>query len=138
MAILGNLSLASQLLDPESKPFALLQAAEKAALQARGLTQQLLTFSRGGEPLRETASIADVIRDSASFVLHGGNVACAYHIPADLWLAEIDTGQMSQVVQNLIVNASHAMPGGGTIDIACENVPRAATARALRWPRATT
>jgi len=124
VAILGNLSLASQLLDPESEPFARLQVAEKAALQARGLTQQLLTFSRGGAPLRETASIADVIKESASFVLHGGNVACAYRIPADLWLAEIDTGQMSQVVQNLIVNASHAMPGGGTIDIACENVPR--------------
>ncbi|MHB8894783.1 MAG: hybrid sensor histidine kinase/response regulator [Candidatus Geothermincolia bacterium] len=124
VAILGNLNLASQLLDPEGTPFARLQAAEKAALQARGLTQQLLTFSRGGEPLRETASIAEVIRDSASFVLHGGNVACVYRIPADLWLAEIDTGQMSQVIQNLIVNAAHAMPGGGAIDIACENVPR--------------
>ncbi len=121
-AILGNINLAA--LDtnllPETKE--LLDAAEKASLRAKDLTQQLLTFSKGGEPIKQAASIHEVIKDSADFVLHGGNVACSYHIPDDLWLVEIDKGQISQVIQNVIINADHAMPEGGVIDVKCENV----------------
>ncbi len=122
VAILGNinLSLLDTTLDDKTKKF--LVAAEKASLRARDLTQQLLTFARGGDPVRVTASLADVVRDSASFVLAGKNVSCRFDIPDDLFSAEIDRGQISQVIQNLVINASHAMPEGGVIRIGCENI----------------
>ena len=120
-AILGNITLAAHLVSAEKEPYSLLLAAEKAAVRAKSLTQQLLTFSRGGEPVREAASVVEIIRDSATFVLHGGNVKCRFSIPDDLWLADIDPGQISQVIQNIIINSRQAMPEGGEIEIACEN-----------------
>ncbi|NOY52123.1 MAG: PAS domain S-box protein [Deltaproteobacteria bacterium] len=122
VAILGNLSLATETLSPEDKLYPLLQQAEKASLRAQALTKQLLTFSKGGAPIRELASIAEVIQDSCDFALRGKGVRCNYKIPNTLWPVEIDTGQMSQVIQNLILNAAQAMPDGGTINIAAENL----------------
>ena len=122
-AILGNIGLA---LTDDSLPADLrhsLAEAEKASLRAKDLTQQLLTFAKGGEPVKETASIAEVIRDSAAFVLHGDRVACEFDIPDDLWLVEIDRGQISQVIQNLVLNAGQAMTGGGVVRICCANLP---------------
>jgi len=124
-AILGNINLA--LLDTglSGKSKRLLGEAEKASLRAKDLTQQLLTFAKGGEPVKEAASLETVIKDSANFVLHGDMVACQYEIPEDLWLVDIDKGQVSQVIQNIVLNASHAMPEGGIIKIHCENLPSA-------------
>ena len=120
--ILGNinLSLLDKNIGDETKQR--LIRAEKASQRATGLTQQLLTFAKGGAPVREVTSLAEVIRDSASFVLHGDTVICHYDIPADLWLVDIDKDQISQVVQNIVLNGSHCMPSGGTINIACENI----------------
>ena len=124
-AILGNISLA--LLDEsmQEKTRKLLSRAETASLRAKSLTHQLLTFSRGGEPVKETASLQEVIEDSARFVLHGKPVACKFSFPDDLWLVEIDRGQISQVIQNIIINATQAMPDGGTISVSCENAASA-------------
>lgn len=122
VAILGNLNLAALLVDPEEKIASLLSEAEKATLRARDLTQQLLTFSKGGEPVKETASIPEVIKDSAEFILRGGTIVCQYDIADDLWQVEVDKGQISQVIQNLIMNADQAMPDGGVINIQCSNV----------------
>jgi PAS domain S-box-containing protein len=123
-AILGNISLAQlNLSTDETKTRKLLEDAEKASLRARSLTQQLLTFSKGGEPVRKLAAIGDVIRESAGFVLSGGNVRCDYAIPDDLWSVNIDAGQISQVIQNIIINAMQAMPAGGVVNITCENYP---------------
>ncbi|GAB4344825.1 MAG: hypothetical protein Kow0089_21580 [Desulfobulbaceae bacterium] len=121
-AIMGNINLAQLHLDRDSKPHSLLVEAEKASLRARGLTGQLLTFSRGGEPVREVASLVDVIRDSAEFILRGTNVRTSYEFPDDLWPVAIDRGQISQVIQNLVINARQVMPGGGEVRISCENV----------------
>jgi len=121
-AIMGNLSLAQLDSHLEDETRKLLHTAEKASLRARDLTQQLLTFSKGGEPVKETASIGEIIRESAEFVLHGSSVACLYVIPEDLWLVDIDRGQIGQVIHNIILNAMHAMPEGGNIDVRCENV----------------
>lgn len=122
--ILGNIDFALSLSDSNmsSESKELLDEAMKASLRAQGLTQQLLTFAKGGEPVKETASLSGVIMESANFILHGDKVACRYEFPVDLWLVDIDKGQISQVVQNIILNASQAMPGGGMIDVACENV----------------
>jgi PAS domain S-box-containing protein len=122
MAILGNISLAKMSLDPEDRPHSLLGQAEKASLRARDLTQQLLTFSKGGEPVKELAEISEVIKDSADFVIRGSKVRCDYHFALDLWPAEIDRGQISQVIQNIVLNASHAMPEGGIVKINCLNL----------------
>ncbi|MBU1417300.1 MAG: response regulator [Proteobacteria bacterium] len=124
VAILGNLSLAGQFLDPLHKAFPLVLEAEKASLRARGLTQQLLTFSKGGEPVRQATSLGKLIRESAGFVLSGSNVVCNYQIDNDLWQVEIDSGQISQVIQNLIINAKQAMSMGGSVTLACRNVDK--------------
>lgn len=121
-AILGNINLARLDESMQASTLQLLLAAEKASLRAKDLTQQLLTFSKGGEPVKETASLQEVVRDSADFVLHGKNVAVRYTFPADLWLADIDKGQISQVIQNIIINAEHAMPDGGVITVVCKNI----------------
>jgi CheY-like chemotaxis protein len=95
---------------------------EKASLQAKELTQQLLTFSKGGAPIKRATLITELIRDSASFALRGSNVRCHFYIPDDLWSADIDEGQISQVINNFIMNADEAMPEGGVIQVRAENV----------------
>ncbi len=115
--LLGNLSLLSNSRLPEERKVRHLADAENAVLRARDLTQQLLTFSRGGAPVRKAGSISEVIRDSASFVMSGSKVRCEIELPSDLWVVDIDAGQISQVVNNLLINAIQAMPEGGTVRI---------------------
>ena len=120
-AILGNINIATYCLPPDHHVYNNLVDAEKATKRAHKLTNQLLTFSKGGGPVKETASIEEVIRESAFFILHGSNVDCRIDIPDNLWLATIDKGQIGQVIQNLTLNADNAMPDGGTITIRCRN-----------------
>jgi PAS domain S-box-containing protein len=122
MAITGNIELAKMFARPGDSVYEKLTEAERAALRARDLTQQLLTFSRGGQPVRKAASIAELIRESARFSLRGSNVRCELSLPDDLMPVEVDEGQMSQVVNNLIINADQAMPDGGIIAIQCRTV----------------
>ncbi len=122
-AILGNISLAMLDLRPEHDSLmSVLKNAEKASLQARELSQQLLTFSRGGAPIRKTTSIEGLIRDSANFSLKGSNVKCEFKFDKKLFAVDIDKGQISQVVNNMVINAKQAMKTGGTITISCENM----------------
>jgi PAS domain S-box-containing protein len=121
-AILGNIELAGMSIGPTSAAYPLLQDAKKASLRAKDLTQQLLTFSKGGDPVKKTTPIGKTIIDSANFVLHGSPVSCRFSIPDDLWLVDIDSGQISQVIQNLVINAKHAMPDGGEARINCINI----------------
>lgn len=123
-AILGNISLAKLQIDEGEKSNSrnLLEGAEKASLRAKNLTQQLLTFSKGGEPIKKVESVSEIIKDSTDFLLSGGKVHSEYDIEEDLWPVNIDTGQMSQVIQNIIINAMHVMPGGGKVNITCNNV----------------
>jgi len=120
-AILGNIDLAIHRLKDEGPAAPLLHEAAKATLRAKGLTHQLLTFAEGGNPIRRTVSIEGIVKDSANFVLHGSNVRCEISIPDDLWLVEIDPDQMSQVIQNIILNAREAMEEGGTVNISARN-----------------
>ncbi|MDX1776529.1 MAG: PAS domain-containing protein, partial [Desulfobulbales bacterium] len=121
-AIVGNISLAKVNLNPEDKISYRLQAAEKACRRATGLTQQLITFSKGGAPIKKTASIGELLHDSAGFILRGSNVKCEFFIQDDLCSCEIDDGQISQVINNMIINADQAMPAGGSITIRADNV----------------
>jgi PAS domain S-box-containing protein len=123
--ILGNIELARLDNNLSAESLEVLQEAEMASLRAQGLTKQLLTFAKGGAPVKETASLPDIIMESANFILHGNSVACRSTFPDDLWQVDIDKGQISQVVQNIILNASQAMPNGGFIEVICENVDTA-------------
>ncbi len=122
-AILGNVNLARLQTGDDPLLSPLLAETEKATLRARNLTRQLLTFAKGGTPVRQLTSIAEIIRESATFVLRGSNVTCEFQMADDLWLGDIDAGQISQVIQNMVINARQAMPDGGTILISCRNRP---------------
>lgn len=120
-AILGNIELAAMSIESTNEAQTLLKEAQKASIRAKDLTQQLLTFSKGGAPVKQTAFLDKIITESADFVLHGTSVRCDYDFADDLWQADIDPGQISQVIQNIIINACHAMPIGGTITVSCKN-----------------
>ena len=120
-AILGNISLAKMYTNPQDAIADFLYKTEKASIRAQGLTKQLLTFSKGGAPIKKMTTITELIKDSTSFVLRGSQVTCEYHLNQDLWAVEADEGQLGQVAQNLVINARQAMPDGGTITIRATN-----------------
>ncbi len=128
-AILGNISLARFHTEPGTKAFERLESAEKAALRARSLTHQLLTFAKGGEPIKKALVITDIVRDSCEFALRGSNVRYEIFAPDDLWTVEVDPGQISQVINNLVINADQAMKDGGLIRVELENVAMCAAER---------
>jgi PAS domain S-box-containing protein len=121
-AIIGSISLAKLNVKPEDKMFGILTEIEKASVQAESLTQQLLTFSKGGAPIKKSMNISNLLKDSVIFSLRGSNVKCEFFITKDLWLVEVDEGQIIQVVNNLIINADQAMPKGGIIKVITENI----------------
>lgn len=121
-AILGNISLAMNFSTPEDSIYKRLKSAEKATERAMDLAQQLLTFAKGGAPVLKTESIGNLINETVHFILRGSDIKCNISIPDDLWLAEVDTGQMSQVIQNIVINAQQAMPEGGIINVKAENI----------------
>jgi CheY-like chemotaxis protein len=98
-----------------------LTAAEKASVRAQDLTLQLLTFSKGGEPVKKLARLGGLLRDSISFALSGSNVKSTLAVAADLHAVFVDESQMSQVIQNVVKNAEQTMPSGGTVIVQAEN-----------------
>ncbi len=122
-AILGNITLARGEDHPDVQ--ALLGEAEQAALAAKDLTLQLLTFAKGGVPIKQIAPPGEVIRETADLAIRGTSSRVEYHLPPNLWPVNMDPGQIGQVIRNLIINADQAMPGGGRIVIRAENVTRA-------------
>jgi PAS domain S-box-containing protein len=121
-AILGNVSVAALHAGEDEKIIERLKEAEKATLRARDLTQQLITFSKGGEPIKKTVAVGKIMKEAASFALSGSNVRCEFRIPDDVWPVEADEGQMGQALGNLLINAVQAMPKGGAVTFACDNV----------------
>ena len=119
--IMGNIGLAKRHIEPGSKAEERLSEAEKASYRARDLTQQLLTFSRGGAPVKKIIFITGLIKESATFALRGSKVRPEFSLPDDLWAVEIDEGQMSQVIRNTVINADEAMPNGGILNIGAKN-----------------
>lgn len=119
--VLGNVTLAE--MDSESLgPVAqLLREAKRATLRARDLTQQLLTFAKGGDPVRATVELPELVRESAGFALHGAKARAEFELADDLWPAMADKGQLGQVLQNLVINSVQAMPDGGIVRIGAGN-----------------
>ena len=99
-----------------------LEIAEKVGMQAKELAHHLITFANGGEPIRKTDPISQLLMNSVDLSLGGSNVRCEYSLPDDLWPVEMDNIQIGQVIHNLVINAREAMPEGGTITVQAENV----------------
>jgi two-component system cell cycle sensor histidine kinase/response regulator CckA len=121
-SILGNIELARLFSERYGKAWKRLNLAEKAALQAKGLTRQLSTFAKGGSPVFKVVPMTVLIKDCVDFSLRGARVKAELDIAEDLWHAEVDEGQVCQVIQNLVRNAEQAMPGGGTIMVTAGNL----------------
>jgi PAS domain S-box-containing protein len=121
-AILGNISLATMELDPDEEAVERLTTAKKASLRAQELAQQLLTFAKGGAPVKKTASIVTLIQDAARLCVRSQGTRLEFSLPETLEPCDVDPGQISQVITNITVNAEHAMTNGGTIRIIGENV----------------
>ena len=120
--IMGNVSLAKMDVSQNDKIHHILEEAEEASKRAKALTRQLLTFSKGGAPVKEVTTISDVIVGCSTFALSGSRIGCDFNLPADLWPVKIDVGQINQVIQNIIINADQAMDAGGTIRINAANI----------------
>ena len=121
-AVFGNISLARfQLHDAEAVSNRLADA-ENAIVRATDLTKQLLTFARGGEPIKKIIKLNNLLREVARFVLNGSNVDCEFDLDDDIWPVEVDEGQLGQVIHNLVLNALQAMPRGGKLTIGAQKI----------------
>ncbi|MGA7876068.1 MAG: response regulator [Desulfoferrobacter sp.] len=120
-AIVGNVSLAKMYLKTDDKAYGKLVEAEKASMRARNLTLQLLTFSRGGAPLKKTVSLPEILKECCKNTLKNPAVRCEIEVDENLWPVDIDEGQITHAIQNLVVNAEDSMAKGGLILISANN-----------------
>ncbi|MFH0976377.1 MAG: ATP-binding protein [Spirochaetota bacterium] len=101
-----------------------LETALQSFNKAKDLTHQLLTFAKGGLPVRKTGELKSILMECSKFALSGANVSCDLNISEDLWLCDFDENQLGQVINNLLINAKQAMPGRGKITITAKNTER--------------
>ncbi len=120
--IVGCISLAKMHLSPEDNIFEILDKAEEASIRAADLTKLLITFSKGGTPVKTMVPIAELIRSSVNFDLSGSNVSCKFNMPDDIYPVEADEGQLQWVIHNMVLNARDAMPEGGVLNILAQNI----------------
>jgi PAS domain S-box-containing protein len=119
--VLGNITLAEADTDADNAISARLADARRATLRARDLTLQLLTFAKGGEPVKTSLELPELLKEVTNFSLHGSKVRSEFKLTDGLWAVHADKGQIGQVLQNLVINSVQAMPGGGVITISAEN-----------------
>jgi len=118
----GNTDLAKIHMKPGDPVCEILQQTDTACKRAASLASQLLTFGKGGAPIVRTTSVAELLAASVDLARAGSQVRFDLAIPDDLWPADIDVGQISQVFHNVLLNARQAVPEGGVIDVRAENV----------------
>ncbi|KMQ52790.1 diguanylate cyclase/phosphodiesterase (GGDEF & EAL domains) with PAS/PAC sensor(s) [Chitinispirillum alkaliphilum] len=120
--IFGFIDMARNETSDESVRGYLTEAVESID-RARGLTNQLLTFARGGAPVKKPCNMPSFIKKTALFALSGSKLSCRFGLPDELWMCNIDAAQIAQVLDNIIINAIQAMPSGGEIEISAVNTP---------------
>ncbi len=128
MGIVGNVSMA-RATTPGGSAARALDEAYQACIRARQLTWQLLTFSKGGVPVKKTLALPALLEEAVGLALKGSNIGCTFKIAPDLWDVSADGGQLVQVFNNIALNARQSMPDGGTIEVRAENVVETDT----RW-----
>ncbi|MCB0065349.1 MAG: response regulator [Caldilineaceae bacterium] len=121
----GRVDIARRFLSPEHRAYRSLDSAMRSLERATGLTAQLLTFAQGGDPIKEPLSVEDIITEAANFSLHGSNVKLHMNFVSDLYPVAADRGQIGQAISNLVINAQQAMPTGGILTIAAQNIEQA-------------
>ena len=119
--VLGNISFAKALTNPESRIYQKLTDAENATLKGKDLTYKLLVFSKGGDTSRRKTSLKEIIQDSTGLALSGSQTHCVVSVADDLCQAEINREQIEEVIHNIAMNAREATPEGGTITVRAEN-----------------
>jgi CheY-like chemotaxis protein len=119
--LFGNIATAKARLDDPEEAKSSLDNAEKAFHRASYLTNQLLTFAKGGDPVKEELNLAKLVRETVTFDLSGSTTKLEMRVANDLWLAQVDRGQVAQVFSNLTINADQAMPNGGCLFISLDN-----------------
>ena len=119
--IFGNIELAKLLLSSDHEAFNFLESAEKSMDRATKLTKQLLTFAKGGDPIKELISINEIVLKTAKLSIRGPNIKLKCDMSQDLWPISADKNQMSQVIRYILINAEQSMPTGGTISITTKN-----------------
>jgi len=124
--ILGNISMIRLQPSLDKETAERLQEAEKAVQQASKLTGQLLTFAKGGEPVKEFTSLAEIVKEMSQFACRGSNSVCVYDLQPHLPALFADKGQIGQVIHNLVLNSIQAMPNGGEIHLSLKSVEIAA------------
>jgi signal transduction histidine kinase/CheY-like chemotaxis protein len=120
--ILGNIEMAKLGLRSQEPVQLVLDQAVKACKRAGALSSQLLTFAQGGTPVRRVASLSGLVLDAVRLARAGAPISIDVAVPEDLWSAEVDAGQIGQVLHNLLLNAKQAMPEGGIIELRAQNV----------------
>lgn len=120
--IFGYIDLAKSEIIENTTISEYLNSALNSMNRARALTQQLLTFAKGGTPIKKTDSLVPFIQENARFALSGSNISCDYRFQENLWNSSFDKNQIGQVIDNIIINAIQAMPIGGKITISAENL----------------
>ncbi|UNC91338.1 PAS domain S-box protein [Candidatus Contubernalis alkaliaceticus] len=120
-ALLGNTSLAKFYIEDPQKVLEKLENIEQAILRVKDLSNQLFTFANGAAPVKKTVSIKQSLVSNVKFTLSGSNVCCKFYIDENLYMVEIDEGQFSQVLNNIVINSLQAMPDGGELYITAEN-----------------
>ncbi len=121
-SILGNITLTQHMMKLPPLGETYLQRAEQATERAKDLTQQLLAFSKGGDPIKHLISLKNIIIESSSFALSGSSVLRELGLAVNLWPIEADPGQVSQIIHNIGINAVQAMPSGGKLSIDATNM----------------
>ncbi len=120
--IIGNISFARTFIDDTHKAAPILQQAERATKRASELANQLLTFAKGGELLKKVVPVRQILEESVPFVLRGSNVSYRIAMSDENLKVAVDEGQLIQAINNIVINASQAMPGGGTITISVDTI----------------
>ena len=121
-SIVGNLSIIKNKINPYSEFYTNIEEAENASFRAKELTRQLLTFAKGGAPVKKVTSLTAILKDTATFILRGSGIQCHFDIDDSLYPAEVDEGQIAQVIQNLVINAREAMADHGVLHITAKNI----------------
>ncbi|QTA81151.1 Two component system sensor response regulator/histidine kinase, PAS domain-containing [Desulfonema limicola] len=119
--IMGNISLAEWKLAEDNSALQFLRQAEKAALRAKGLTSQLITFAKGGAGVKKTGSLGSIIQEIPDHIVNNSILNCKLYINDNLWPVEFDKDQMRQVFKHLLINAAEFSRPGSLITIKAEN-----------------
>jgi signal transduction histidine kinase/CheY-like chemotaxis protein len=117
----GNLEIARMQLDAGDPVQAVLSRTAMACQRAAFLSSQLLTFAKGGVPVRRVLAVKEIVNDAAGLARAGSQIAIELYLSDDLRAVEVDSGQMVQALHNILVNAMQSMPGGGIVEIHAVN-----------------